>query len=98
MEIEPHKVTNLSVEQQMLLNINRYNVEEVAERYTRKQLAKTIVYTTCYSESLMKQYKEFKTKEDMVLYIIEWLDECFEDLGYVEDLIETIDNCNNGTY
>jgi len=87
--------TTLSVEQQMELNVNRYDVDTVAKMFTRKELAQTIVTTTCWDETISKQYKEFKTKENMIDYIIYWLDDCFEDMGYVEDLIKFINNNKN---
>ena len=85
-----HSVEQQTVEQQMLLNVNRYDVDEVSKMFSKKELAKVLVATTCWSESISKQYKEFKTKIDMINYLIYWLDDCFEDLGRVEDLVEFI--------
>ena len=83
---------SLTLEQQLCLNINIYTPEEIAKKYTKKELAQTIVATTCWYESLNQQYKEFKDKESMALYIMEWLDDCMEDTGEVEDVIKFIDN------
>lgn len=46
----------LTVEQQIQLNVNRYDVDEVSKMFSKKELAKTLVATTCWSESINQQY------------------------------------------
>ena len=84
----------LTIQQQMQLNSIQYDSEEVAKKYTKKQLATVVVATTNWSESIYQQYKEFENKEAMVDYIIYWLDDIDgDDFDEVhEDLITFIDN------
>ena len=54
--------TTLSVEQQMELNVNRYDVDTVAKMFTRKELAQTIA-TTCWDEQLVNSTKNSKQRK-----------------------------------
>lgn len=72
------------------LNVTLYEISDVAKKFSRKELATVLVATTCFDETISQQYREFKTKENMVCYLMNWLDDCMEDTGEVEDLIDFI--------
>lgn len=75
-------------------NESKYTCKEVGAKFNKRQIAIACCATTDWTESIYQQYKEFESKESMIYYLMDWLDDSAIPEDDREDIFDFIKNAN----